>query len=95
VSENQIESTVVPVGDGVVEALMDGVLCGEGVTDRQGRVQLVVAADPPVGGCGRPGRAVSFRVNGALAASDPLSFQSGGQAAVTLRLPGPMPPPLR
>jgi len=95
VSENQIEGTVIPVVGGVVEALVDDTVCGQGMTDSQGRVQLTVAADPPVQGCGRPGVVVSFRVNGEQAASEPLSFQSGGNENVTLLLPGPMPPPRR
>ncbi|MGH2598204.1 MAG: hypothetical protein ACRDJ9_02330, partial [Dehalococcoidia bacterium] len=96
VSEGQIEPTIVPVVGGVVEARIDGVVCGQGVTDSQGRVTLTVAADPPAPGCGtRAGGSVTFVVNGQVAFSDPLRFQSGGQAGVTLILPGPMPPPRR
>jgi len=86
VSEAQIMQTVVPVVGGVVEALVDDRLCGQGVTDGDGRVQLTVPADPPATGCGRDGVVVRFRVNGE-AASGTVVFRSRGQEAVTLLLP--------
>jgi len=94
VGEGQTEGTVVPVVGGVVEALVGNTVCGQGVNDPQGRVALVVAADPPARGCGRPGVVVTFRVNGAVV-GETVAFRSGGHASVTLILSPPAPPPRR
>jgi len=89
VSEAQIEQTVVPVVRAAVQARIGDTLCGTGVTDGQGRVQLVVAADPPARGCGRDGALVTFRVNGVVVLGE-VAFVPGGSTFVALRLPNPM-----
>ncbi|MGH2601746.1 MAG: hypothetical protein ACRDJ9_20480, partial [Dehalococcoidia bacterium] len=80
------ERTEVPVPGRLVEALIGNTVCGQGVTNWEGRVRLVVLADPPAVGCGRDGAVVTFRVNG-LAFTGSVTFRSGGSADLALTRP--------
>jgi pimeloyl-ACP methyl ester carboxylesterase len=86
VSEAQIEQTVTPVVGRLVEALIGSTVCGQGVTDWEGRVRLVVLAEPSASGCGRNGTVVTFWVNG-VATTGSVTFRSGGSEVVALTRP--------
>lgn len=83
----QVNGTVAtkngPVQSGTVQALVGGVVCGQG-TLKAGAFQLTVASAATQPGCGTNGTAVLLRVDTSVAGS--VNFVAGGSATLTLTL---------
>jgi secreted trypsin-like serine protease len=70
----------------LVEAVVNGVVCGAISTGPGGAFQLPVASSAQHAGCGTNGAPVRFRINGQLAIQT-VTFVSGGSATVAVTSP--------
>ncbi|MGH2599528.1 MAG: hypothetical protein ACRDJ9_09085 [Dehalococcoidia bacterium] len=53
-----------PVAGAIIEALVNGAVCGQAVTDANGAFEIAANGGGTPGGCGSSGGELTFRVNG-------------------------------
>ena len=75
-------------GGTLIEAVIDGNVCGAGRTGRAGWFRFEVAHDSEVAGCGNDGDVITFRVTyrSPRMADETLIFVSGGAVQTTLHV---------